>query len=124
MTAPHILAGNRAEQAAARWLQARGLQHVCANYRCRVGELDLIMLDHNCLVIIEVRYRRGSSFGGALGSVTMAKQNKIRRATLHYLQRHAAYRHHRLRFDVLAISTNSGKLSFQWHKRAFYADNA
>ena len=66
MTAPHLESGRRSELYARCWLEERGLTHVCSNYRCRLGELDLVMRDHDCLVIVEVRFRRSSSYGGAL----------------------------------------------------------
>lgn len=70
-------AGNAAEQAALELLLGRGLKLVERNYRCRGGELDLVMLDGKTLVFVEVRYRATPSFGGAAGSVNWHKQRRI-----------------------------------------------
>lgn len=122
LKAPHLLLGQHGEHAARIWLEKQGLKHVASNYRCRFGELDLVMLDNHCLVIVEVRYRRTRYYGGALGSVTVAKQTRIARATQHFLQNRLNLRLQPLRFDVLALSGTGHTLSFEWRKRAFCCD--
>ena len=57
--------GREAERHAERWLKARGLQVLARNYRCRFGELDLVMRQGDTLVFVEVRLRRDERFGGA-----------------------------------------------------------
>ena len=57
--------GQQAETLALSWLQQRGLVCVTRNYRCRMGEIDLIMHDGTTLVFVEVRQRRSARFGGA-----------------------------------------------------------
>ncbi|HHM04592.1 MAG TPA: YraN family protein, partial [Gammaproteobacteria bacterium] len=61
--------GRRAEEDAHRYLCERGLTPVMRNFRCRVGEIDLIMRDGRHLVFVEVRYRRRSDFGDGADSV-------------------------------------------------------
>ena len=78
-------AGQRAENLAARYLEARGLTIAARNYRCRGGEIDLICRDDATLVFVEVRLRRRSDFGGAAASITPAKQRRIILAARHYL---------------------------------------
>lgn len=96
--------GQHFEQAAERWLQARGLQPVTRNYRCRGGEIDLIMHQGDILVFVEVRYRATDSHGGAAGSVTRSKQHKIKLAARHYLKQHAINEAKQAcRFDVMAF---------------------
>ncbi|MDJ0740185.1 MAG: YraN family protein [Gammaproteobacteria bacterium] len=77
--------GQRAEDAAHALLSASGLAEVCRNYRCRGGEIDLIMRDGDCLVFVEVRYRRSGDFGGALSSVDARKRRRLTIAAAHYL---------------------------------------
>ena len=72
--------GALAEAAAAEFLAGRGLRLLERNYRCRFGEIDLIMSDGRTLVFVEVRYRRNKSFGGALESITVAKREKLFRS--------------------------------------------
>lgn len=80
--------GMQAEQAAAAYLMARGLTLIARNYRCRGGEIDLIMRDGPDLVFVEVRQRAATSHGGAAASITATKQARIRLAAQHYLSRH------------------------------------
>ena len=77
--------GIAAEELAARYLAARGLRVVARNYRCRFGEVDLIMQDGDVLVFVEVRLRRSDRFGGALASITRAKQRKLVATARFYL---------------------------------------
>jgi len=77
------------------------------------------MSDSDCLVIVEVRYRRTYSHGGALGSVTRAKQLRIKRAARHLLQRYPALQHRALRFDVLAVTGSGRTVEVQWLRNAF-----
>ena len=81
--------GNRGEELAAQALQAAGLRVVERNWRCAVGELDLIAQEEapdlvqggavaTWLVLVEVRTRRGERFGSALQSITPAKQRMLR----------------------------------------------
>ena len=122
MKAAHLFRGERAETCARNWLEAQGLCFLQANFRCRFGELDLLMLDADCLVVIEVRYRRSATHGGALGSVTRAKCERIIRAAQCFLQRHSRFRDNPLRFDVLAISGHGREARFDWRKQAFTLD--
>ena len=122
MKAPHLLIGQDSELAARAWLEAQGLQHIASNYRCRFGELDLIMQDKQCLVIIEVRYRRTTHYGGALASVTRTKQARIARSAQHFLQNRRNLKSQPLRFDVVALSGTGATLSFEWRRQAFCFD--
>jgi putative endonuclease len=81
--------GDDAERLAEDFLVRRGLTLVARNYRCRYGEIDLIMREKQTLVFIEVRLRKTrtgtADFGGALASITGAKQAKIIATAQHYL---------------------------------------
>jgi len=114
--------GTASERLAAEYLQAHGLVVLARNARCRAGELDLVCLDLGVLAIVEVRQRARIDFGGALASVTWRKQRKIIRATRFFLQRHAEWRGHPMRFDVLAIEgLPDGAHRIVWIKDAFRA---
>ena len=97
------LQGDNAERLALEFLQSQGLQWVCANFRCKVGELDLVMRDGEALVIVEVRFRQSEQFGGALASITRQKQARIVAATQHYVIINRLS-HCAIRFDVVAVS--------------------
>jgi putative endonuclease len=123
MIAGHLRRGRRAEAIACRWLIARGLKHVASNFRSRFGELDLIMRDGSCLVIVEVRYRNTSNYGGAIASITGKKRLRIARATEYFLRQQPRLRHMELRFDVLALSGAMRAPTIDWRKHAFSFDD-
>ena len=77
--------GKAAEDAAAAYLARQGLQLVARNWRCKGGEIDLIMQDGRSLVFVEVRARGSARFGGAAASITQAKQARIVHAAQLYL---------------------------------------
>ncbi len=80
--------GDDAERVAESYLTARGLTLVARNYRCRLGEIDLIMRERDTLVFVEVRLRRSAKerdFGGAAASITAKKQARLIAAAQHYL---------------------------------------
>jgi putative endonuclease len=119
---PHLATGRWAEQAAEAFLQTHGLQPVDRNFRCRAGEIDLVMTDANVLVFVEVRFRRDQRFGGGLESVTPAKQRKLMAAAGAYLARHRAGGAS-CRFDVLSVSKRNYRPDFVWVKNAFGQDH-
>jgi len=116
MSSPDI--GAQAEERALQYLQQQGLSVVNRNYRCRRGEIDLIMVDANTLVFVEVRYRNSARFGGALESVNNSKQKRIIHTAQHYLQQQSSS-HNNYRFDVIAISPNQHAPEISWIKDAF-----
>jgi|TARA_B100001971_G_C17752657_1_gene316244 putative endonuclease len=107
--------GKQQETLGNKFLQSRGLQPITQNYQYRAGEIDLILTDKNQLVFVEVRYRKGATFGSAIESVTVRKQAKLRRCAQHYLLNHSAYAHWICRFDVLGIHPISTKPGFEFN---------
>ena len=95
------LIGQAGEDAALAYLQQQGLVPVERNFRCKGGEIDLILHDGAMLVFVEVRRRADARHGGAAASVTPAKQARLLRAAQFYLQRYRAPP--ACRFDVIAI---------------------
>ena len=77
--------GQDAELIALQFLTNRGLKPITQNYRCKAGEIDLIMRDDKTLVFVEVRLRKNANFGGAAGSITEQKRQRIIRAAEHFL---------------------------------------
>ena len=115
--------GRAAEDAALRFLQSMGLWLLDRNYRCRLGEIDLVMRDGGTLVFIEVRARDGATHGGALASIGAAKQRRIAAAARHYLMTHGRLASMPARFDVVAISGPDGENSPEWIPAAFDCSN-
>jgi putative endonuclease len=111
--------GRDGEEAALAHLRAHGLELILRNYRCRVGEIDLVMLDRTTLVLVEVRHRSENSYGGAAASVTWSKQRRLAAAAGHLLLRRADLRRYPARFDVVALCSHTGNREVQWIKDAF-----
>lgn len=110
--------GDRAEQQAFRFLIDRGLRPVARNFRSRGGEIDLIMLDEQCLVFIEVRCRRSTRFTEPGLTVDRHKQRKIIRTAALFGARNPALANHVMRFDVIAIEGEDPP-AIKWIKDAF-----
>ena len=106
--------GAQYEDLALKFLLAQGLKLIARNYRCKCGELDLLMEEKGTLVIVEVRYRKNNCYGSALESVTKTKQSRIIAATKYYIVAHKIDQP--IRFDVLAIT---GDTQPDWVKNAF-----
>ncbi|MDB6061827.1 MAG: hypothetical protein JWM78_1930 [Verrucomicrobiaceae bacterium] len=114
--------GSAAEAAAAAWLKRQGLALVEKNYRCKGGEIDLIMRDGDDLVFVEVRLRNRNDYGSAAESVTGSKQRRIICAARHFLSEHARWQNSGCRFDVMAAKNLAGILEWQWLRDAFLAE--
>ncbi len=99
--------GAAGEDLAAAWYEAEGYRVLARNWRCRDGELDLVVARPGVLVFCEVKTRRGDAFGGPAAAVTHAKQQRIRGLALRWLGEHSM-RAPSLRFDVVAIHKARG----------------
>jgi putative endonuclease len=108
------LLGQSAEVRAESFLAAHGLTPLARNWRCRFGEIDLIMQDGSTRVFVEVRLRSRNDFGGAAASVTAAKQKKLLAAARQYLTTLKTLPP--CRFDVVALTGNAPP---DWIKNAF-----
>ncbi|WP_455365103.1 YraN family protein [Kaarinaea lacus] len=117
--------GQRAEDTALNFLQAKGMRLVERNYRCKLGEIDLVMRHNDELVFIEVRYRRQNSFGDGAESVDFRKQQRIIKSAEHFLQHHRQYAQTPCRIDVISISQRSAaadeQAAIQWITNAIQA---
>ncbi|MGH8175121.1 MAG: YraN family protein [Steroidobacter sp.] len=112
-------AGSEGEDAALRYLKGAGLKLIERNYRCKAGEIDLVMLDGRTLALIEVRYRSTLDFGGPAASVTWRKQRRIITAARHLTLARADLRLYPARFDVVGISSELHGRKIEWIKAAF-----
>jgi putative endonuclease len=121
--AEHLEAGSRAEHKALKYLEKQGLRLVASNYRCRFGELDLVMSDGEHLVVVEIRYRRHTRFMHPAQSITRGKRERIARSTLHFMQRSADYRDRPVRFDVISVSGPLERATMDWLPGAFTIDD-
>jgi putative endonuclease len=117
--------GQQFETFARHWLEKRGLSAVAQNYNCRHGEIDLVMLESDCLCFIEVKYRNSLGFGGSAYSLPVSKQRKITRAAQHFIDHHRHYRNHAMRFDAVLLQGMQGsEPQVNWIRDAFPAADA
>ena len=115
------VAGARYEDIALAHLEKAGLALLARNYRCRYGEIDLVMRDGDDVVFVEVRYRRSRGFGGGIDSVDAGKRAKLVRAAGAFLADHAQLAACACRFDVLAIGAAPDAPQIDWRRNAFEA---
>lgn len=116
--------GRRGEDAALQWLLARGLRLRERNFRCRRGEIDLVMQDRDCIVFVEVRFRRGGRYGSPAETVDGRKRRRLLIAAQYYLQARPDARDAPARFDVVALRPGTpempvGELQVEWIRNAF-----
>lgn len=110
--------GKAGEDLAERYLKRQGYAIVARNYRCPLGEIDLIAVNKRVVVFVEVKTRRVDTSGAPLESVNAVKQRRLKRIALHYLSRH--HLHDRdVQFDVVGISLRSDPPAVQHVRRAF-----
>ncbi len=108
--------GGRFEGQAAAFLQAAGLEIQEANYRCRLGEIDLVAREGATWVFVEVKYRKTPALGAPEEAVNGAKQLRIRRVAQMYLASHGLPEATDCRFDVVAID---GEGNIRHYRNAF-----
>ncbi|HEX2701685.1 MAG TPA: YraN family protein [Acidimicrobiales bacterium] len=94
--------GISGEEAVASWYQDRGYEVVVRNWRCREGELDLVVRDGRAFVFCEVKTRTTDAFGAPVEAVTRAKQERLRRLAARWLTE-APLRPREIRFDVASV---------------------
>ena len=94
--------GRHGERRVAAWYEARGYRVLARNWRCRAGELDLVLRGASTLVFCEVKTRSGPGFGSPAEAVTPVKQARLRRLALTWLAE-SGERAPELRFDVAGV---------------------
>ncbi len=104
--------GRLGEDMAAEYFIKHNYKILERNYRCRLGEIDLIVLGKNgiepVLVFVEVKTRRSLNYGTPAESITWKKQNKIRKVAAWYMADHPESKGWNIRFDAILILKNQG----------------
>ena len=111
--------GRSGELRAEGYLIDRGFIPVARNYRCKAGEIDLIMREQETLVFVEVRRRKSAAFGSPLETISLAKQRKIQTAAMHFVTAQKISSHQALRFDVVGITDDGTSETIDWIRNAF-----
>ncbi|MGZ4706464.1 MAG: YraN family protein [Acidimicrobiales bacterium] len=102
MTARRLALGAAGEAQAAAWYEANGYEIVARNWRCRDGEIDLIVRRQRTIVFCEVKTRTSTAFGTPAEAITRAKRDKLRHLAARWLDE-SPIRAMNIRFDVAAI---------------------
>jgi putative endonuclease len=110
--------GVAGERATADVYRRRGYRIIARNWRCRLGEVDLVIERGGILVFCEVKSRRPSSFGGGYEAVTSRKQAKLRALAEAFLQA-AGERPRGIRFDVASVAVRGGRSAVEVFEDAF-----
>jgi putative endonuclease len=121
MTSPNtgkLLLGKEGERMAERYLQKKGYTVVERNYRCPLGELDLVVLDRRVIVFVEVKTRTGYGFGRPLEAVEFRKQRKMIQVAQFFLAE-KKLQHRDARFDVVGVSWSGGEPVVEHIENAF-----
>ena len=118
--ASSVKRGAWAEDLACRHLLDHGLRLIMRNYRCRHGEIDLVMRDGTTITFVEVRFRNRTDYGSGAESVDARKQARLLSSAEHYLQRHATLLAE-CRFDVVSILQSRNINRLEWIRNAFSA---
>lgn len=96
--------GSALEDHACRWLQSQGWRCIDRNWRCRAGEIDLVMLDGEVLVFVEVKARRSRQMGEAEEAITPAKAQRLLATGEWFLSEHPEFADAIWRIDLVALS--------------------
>lgn len=113
--------GNAAEELACEYLQRHGLDLIERNFRCRYGEVDLVMRHQDTIVFVEVRFRKQHGLVDGLQSVDHNKQRKLINSANHYLQINRLSDNTPARIDVIAVSMDATRHQFDWVQNAVQA---
>ncbi len=118
MTRERLELGKLGEELAFKKVKRLGYKCIARNYRCALGEIDLIAKDGDCLVFIEIKTRRGRSLGSIKEAIDKRKKRQLSKVALAYLKSNN-YCDVKSRFDVVAISLNQDKEQIEVIQNAF-----
>jgi putative endonuclease len=123
MTEDRKRLGQRGEDAAAAYLERAGMTVIERNWRCTAGEVDIVALDGETVVLCEVKTRRTVAKGTPEDSITPAKQRKYSRLGQSYLQ-HVGDPNLSLRFDVVTVlAVGEDRALLRHYRSAFVPDS-
>jgi putative endonuclease len=110
--------GNFGEDLAVKKIKRLGYKKIIRNFRCPLGEVDLIAKDGDTLVFIEIKTRKGKSIGYAKEAVDARKRRQLSKAALAYMKSHDCIEA-KARFDVVAVSLEGSGAQIEVIKNAF-----
>ena len=112
--------GALGETLASEFLQKQGMKLLEKNYRCKLGEMDLVFRDQDALVFVEVKLRKSEYFGAAALAVTPRKRRKIIQvAQVYLLEKKMNASRLSIRFDVVGITKIGEEWKCEHYRNAF-----
>lgn len=121
MTQERLSLGKFGEDLAFREIKGLGYKRIIRNYRCPLGEVDLIAMDGDTLVFIEVKTRKGRSLAYAKEAVNAKKRRQLSKVALFYMKFNKL-NEVRARFDVVAVSLAGSEQQVEVVRNAFELD--
>jgi putative endonuclease len=118
LTRERLELGKRGEDLALRKIQALGYRCVSRNYRCSLGEMDLIARDGDTLVFLEIKTRKGKTLDYAKEAIDGRKRRQLSKVALAYMKANNCC-DVKSRFDVVAINLRRGKEEIEVIRDAF-----
>ncbi len=118
LTRERLELGQRGEALALEEIKRLGYRKIIKNYRCRLGEVDLVAKDGDVLVFIEIKTRKGRPLGFAKEAVTLRKQKQLSKVALNYMKTNNCC-DVSARFDVVAVAVGSGSPQIEVIRNAF-----
>ena len=118
MTKERLELGQFGEELAYKKIKSLGYKKIIRNYKCPLGEVDLIANDGDTLVFVETKTRKGKSVGYAKEAVTARKRRQLSKVALFYMKSNNCCET-KARFDVIAVSLKGGKPLIEVIKNAF-----
>ena len=118
MTRERLDLGKLGEKLALKKIRSLGYKCVEKNYRCPLGEIDLVAKDGDCLVFIEIKTRKGGSIGYAKEAVDQRKKRQISKVALAYMKANDCF-DTKSRFDVIAINIKGDREEIEVISNAF-----
>ena len=102
MAKDKIMLGKLGEATALKYLRENGYGILKNNYRCKMGEIDIVASQGSTVIFVEVKTRSSDAFGCALECITASKKRTIKKVATHYLLT-SGQLNCPVRFDVLAV---------------------
>lgn len=106
------------QEEAEKFMKAKGMSLIEANFRAAGGEIDLIMKDGTYVVFVEVKLRRGLQYGLPREAIDMRKQQRIKKAAMHFITRRRLHNND-FRFDAVEVFDTADGLSINHIENAF-----
>ncbi len=95
--------GREGEQAAAEYLERNGMRVLARNWRCSIGEIDIVAVEGRVLVVCEVKTRSGTRYGTPLEAISWKKQHRLRILAIRWLTANGVL-FHEIRIDAVGLT--------------------